>query len=140
MKKLFRIKKNQVIGGVLSGLGDYFDIDPVILRIIVVIAVFVIHSLGGVLLLGYITAMVILPYQPTELSENSEGGAKEITTEPKSMNHQTILAWALIIIGCISLFFVLIPASFLQFTNQFFWPTLLVLVGVLILISSIQKK
>lgn len=140
MKKLYRNKKNQVIGGVLSGLGDFFDLDPVILRIILVVAVIAIRSFGGILILGYIVAMIILPYKPSDMPENSEGEAREISTETKSRNHQTVLAWALILIGCISLFYVLVPSGFLQFTNQFFWPVLLVLVGILILISSIQKK
>ena len=33
MKKLERSRESSVIGGVCGGLGDYFDIDPVIFRI-----------------------------------------------------------------------------------------------------------
>ncbi|MBI2019540.1 PspC domain-containing protein [Candidatus Daviesbacteria bacterium] len=33
MKKLYRSEKNKVWLGVLGGLGEYFNVDPVILRI-----------------------------------------------------------------------------------------------------------
>lgn len=33
MKKLYRSEKNKVISGVISGLGEYFNIDPTFLRI-----------------------------------------------------------------------------------------------------------
>ena len=44
MKKLHRNKNHGKIAGVCSGLGDYFNIDPVIIRLIFLSALF----LGGV--------------------------------------------------------------------------------------------
>jgi phage shock protein C len=38
VKRLYRQPKNKIIAGVCTGLGEYFDIDPVILRIVFVIA------------------------------------------------------------------------------------------------------
>ncbi len=32
MKRLYRSKENKVFCGVIGGLGEYFDVDPVILR------------------------------------------------------------------------------------------------------------
>lgn len=41
MKKLYKSKENKVICGVLGGLGEYFEIDPVILRVFyILISVF----------------------------------------------------------------------------------------------------
>jgi phage shock protein C len=40
VKKLYRQPKNKIIAGVCTGLGEYFDIDPVILRIAFGIAFF----------------------------------------------------------------------------------------------------
>jgi phage shock protein C len=37
MKRLYRSKKDQKIGGVCGGLGEYFNIDPTIVRIIFVV-------------------------------------------------------------------------------------------------------
>ncbi|MCF7845387.1 MAG: PspC domain-containing protein, partial [Candidatus Pacebacteria bacterium] len=33
MKRLYRSKENRVFAGVFGGLGDYFDADPVLLRL-----------------------------------------------------------------------------------------------------------
>lgn len=40
MEKLAKSKNNAVIFGVLGGIGEYFNIDPVLLRVIVVVLTF----------------------------------------------------------------------------------------------------
>jgi len=56
-RKLTRSKTNRVIGGVCGGVGEYFDVDPVIIRIVWAAAVF----LGGVGVILYILAWIIIP-------------------------------------------------------------------------------
>lgn len=51
------VKGKKMIFGVCSGLGDYLDVDPTVLRILFVIAVFGF----GVGLLAYIVMAVIMP-------------------------------------------------------------------------------
>ena len=56
-KKLYRSQSNKMIAGVCGGIADYFEIDPTLIRLIVVaIALF-----GGVGLLAYIAAIFIIP-------------------------------------------------------------------------------
>ncbi|MEK6916215.1 MAG: PspC domain-containing protein [Nanoarchaeota archaeon] len=56
-KKLFRSKKNKVIAGVCGGVGEYFEIDPVVIRL-----VWVLFSLaGGTGVLAYLIAWLIIP-------------------------------------------------------------------------------
>jgi len=57
VKKLHRNKNNGKIAGVCSGIGDYFNIDPVIIRLIFLSALF----LGGVGLPVYLIAWFIVP-------------------------------------------------------------------------------
>jgi phage shock protein PspC (stress-responsive transcriptional regulator) len=45
VKKLYRQPKNKIIAGVCTGLGEYFDIDPVIIRILFVAAFFMMAGL-----------------------------------------------------------------------------------------------
>jgi len=52
-KKLYRSKTNRMLAGVCGGLGEYFNIDPVIFRIAVV--------LTGVGLIAYLAAIIIIP-------------------------------------------------------------------------------
>jgi len=56
VKRLYRSKNNKVFGGVCGGLGDYFDVDPVLIRVI-----WVILGLSGVGLLAYFIAWIIMP-------------------------------------------------------------------------------
>ena len=56
MKRLHRNKKDGKIAGICAGIGDYFDIDPVIVRLLFLLALF----LGGGLIV-YIIAWVIIP-------------------------------------------------------------------------------
>ena len=56
MKRLHRNKKNGKIAGICAGIGDYFDIDPVIVRLLFLLALF----LGGGLIV-YIIAWIIIP-------------------------------------------------------------------------------
>lgn len=54
---LHRSSDNSVVGGVCGGLGEYFDIDPTIIRIIWGISILV----YGVGLLAYIFCWIIIP-------------------------------------------------------------------------------
>jgi phage shock protein PspC (stress-responsive transcriptional regulator) len=56
MRKLYRSSTNSIIGGVCGGLGEHFNIDPTIVRIVAVIAL-----LSGVGLLPYIIMWFITP-------------------------------------------------------------------------------
>ncbi len=56
-KKLYRNSTDNVFGGVCSGLGDYFDIDKVIIRLIWALSIII----GGVGLLAYLIAWIIIP-------------------------------------------------------------------------------
>ena len=52
MKKLYLSDHNKKIGGVCGGLADYFDIDPIILRIIWFVAI-CFYGTGLLLYLGF---------------------------------------------------------------------------------------
>jgi len=57
-KKLFRSSTNRFICGVCGGLGEYFNIDPNIVRLI-----WVLLGLSGVGIILYLVAAVILPVE-----------------------------------------------------------------------------
>ena len=56
-KRLHKSKKNKVIAGVCAGLANYFNIDPVILRIIWLVLVL----FFGIGALAYIVLWIIMP-------------------------------------------------------------------------------
>ena len=58
-KRLYRNTNNKMLAGVCSGLADYFNVDPTIIRLAwVLMACF-----AGTGLLAYIIAMVVIPPQ-----------------------------------------------------------------------------
>jgi phage shock protein C len=59
-KRVFRSRKDRILGGVCGGIANYFNIDPVLVRILWVIAMFV-YGFG---FLGYIVAWIIIPEEP----------------------------------------------------------------------------
>ena len=59
IKKLYRSKKNKVIAGVCGGIGEYFNIDPVIIRLLWTLFIFV----GGSGIIAYIIAWIIIPQE-----------------------------------------------------------------------------
>jgi phage shock protein C len=68
-KKLYRSKKNRMIAGVCGGLGEYFDVDPTLIRLLWVIVFF----MGGSGVLIYTIFWIVLP-------EEEESG-KEVKDE-----------------------------------------------------------
>ena len=59
-RKLHLSRKNKVIAGVCGGLGEYFGMDPVIIRIIVTILFFMSYSSLGIV---YIILWAIIPME-----------------------------------------------------------------------------
>lgn len=59
-KRLFRSQKDRIIGGVCGGIGNFFTIDPVLVRVIWAILFFA----AGAGLLAYIIAWIIIPEEP----------------------------------------------------------------------------
>lgn len=62
-RKLYRNSTDKIIGGVASGLASYFDIDPVVMRILFVVVAFA--SLGWGLLI-YIIFLLAMPEANTK--------------------------------------------------------------------------
>ncbi len=56
-KRLYKSKTNRVLFGVCGGLGEYFNIDPTIIRLIMVL----LGCGAGTGILAYIIAAIIVP-------------------------------------------------------------------------------
>ena len=67
MKKLYRSEKNKVWKGIIGGFGEYFTIDPVLLRIIFIFFVLATGLIPGVI--TYIIALFIVPKKPLQEAE-----------------------------------------------------------------------
>ena len=118
-KRLYRSRKNSVIAGVCGGLGEYFDIDPTIIRIIAVILALA----KGIGLLAYIIAWIIIPQR----------GEGEVVEE-KSGAHKYLPGLILILLGLVFLLENFIP--WLSF--GMLWPLILVAIGIALLAKALS--
>lgn len=67
-KKLYRSRKNYMIAGICGGLGEYFNIDPTLIRLGVAFT----FVLGGAGLLAYLIAWMIIPLEPADSADGSK--------------------------------------------------------------------
>ncbi|MBE0650204.1 MAG: PspC domain-containing protein [Bacteroidales bacterium] len=149
-KKLYRSRRDKVIGGVAGGLANYFEIDVVIVRLLFVLVFF----LGGGGLLAYIIMWIVIPAEPyftpyTEATpgpQQNPGDAQQSNTEgsnPANPNADTsepvssdrksntslLAGIILIVLGFVFLANHLVP----WFHLSNFWPALLIIGGIFII-------
>ena len=58
-KRLYRSKENKIFAGVIGGLGEHFDVDPTILRLLWLVILIATAVIPGVIV--YIIAVYIVP-------------------------------------------------------------------------------
>lgn len=78
MKRLYRSQKDVMIAGVCSGLAEYFDIDPTLVRLLFVLVVIA----GGAGVLAYIILWIVVPTE-SSIDKDSDDVIKENTEEMK---------------------------------------------------------
>lgn len=154
-KKLYRSSRNRVLAGVCGGLGEYFEIDPVLIRIGFILLTLA-HGLG---ILLYIILMIIIPKESgKEVKEEAkvdlEASAKEIKEIAQNLGEQAkaaatelkeqkswfsekrnIVGLVLIIIGFIALTNILFPMQMYWFRWNYLWPTVIIIIGVYLIIK-----
>ncbi len=68
-KKLYKSSDNKVIAGVMGGLGEYFDIDPVIFRVIYTAFSVFTGVFPGIL--AYLLMAIVMPTHPVTVHKES---------------------------------------------------------------------
>jgi len=61
-KRLYKSRTNVMVDGVCSGIAEYFNVDPTLVRLAVVVAIFFTAVMPGVLI--YAAAAIIIPRDP----------------------------------------------------------------------------
>jgi phage shock protein C len=120
-KKLLRSKKSRMIAGVCGGFGEYFNIDPTIMRLVAVALIFA----SGAGLIAYIICWIIIP-------ERKEEGAEVETPASYQSSAKLLPGLILIVVGLIFL----INNLFSWFHFGLLWPLILIVLGIFILLST----
>lgn len=61
-KRLYKSREDKIFAGVLGGIGEYFDMDPTILRLLYILIAVVTGLIPAVI--GYIIAVLVVPHKP----------------------------------------------------------------------------
>ncbi|MBE0645567.1 MAG: PspC domain-containing protein [Bacteroidetes bacterium] len=144
-KRLYRNTGNKMIGGVCTGLAEYFAIDPVLIRLVFVILALH-HGIG---ILAYVILWIVVPARLQSVATESETGEIEMeavanesyavppTMEKKEPGRGSFIGGiVLIVIGALFLLDNFIPS----FGFEDFWPLLLIAIGAGMLWNTLPRS
>lgn len=140
-KKLVRIEKDKIVAGVCTGLGAYFDVDAVLVRIIFVILTLA----GGAGILLYLGMVMVIPMDAGDdgildgdemLKESApkKDPVQDFTNTYLQGDTSKLFAVILIAIGVF--YFLSSAGLFAIFDLGRIWPIILIIVGIAILIRK----
>jgi len=141
-KKINRSETDKIIGGVAGGLGEFFDIDPAIFRLLFILAT----VFGGSGVIVYIVLWLIIPSASStksfseesirdnadEMQEKAREFAAHITKQQKNKKHSWGWGWLFIIIGILVLFSNFGLLEIIRFDKL--WPLAIIFIGIAILV------
>lgn len=131
-KRLKRSNTNRMIAGVCGGVGEYFNIDPVIVRVVWALFFFM---PGGPGFLAYLLCAIIIP-EDDEIIHQDE----EKTSNDSPNNTSTFIGIALVAAGGFMLAKIVWPHFTFKFMGFFrYWPVLLIIGGIYIIFNKRKK-
>ncbi len=143
-KKLYRSCKNKYLGGVCGGLGEYFDIDPILIRLALILLAFA----GGAGIVCFVVAWLIIPLYPAceskataqeEIKDKAEQVAKEVKKAIKeNQGHdggRSTFGMIIILLGILFL----VQNIFNINLWHSFWPFLLIVFGISVVLNNVKK-
>ncbi len=167
-KRVRKSRQDKMLFGVAGGLAEYFNVDPVLVRLAFVLSIFA----GGVGIIAYVVLAIIMPQgestaaHPADVvKENlhtigqeaaeaahrvedavrgappaSEGveSPQTPTQQPQTTRDRSGLGIILIILGAILLLANL--GAFRWFPWGIFWPAALILAGLAIIIGRFRRS
>lgn len=69
IKKLYRSRNDRMMGGVCAGLGQYLKVDPTVVRIVAVAALFLTFSTAGFV---YLALWLLIPEEPAVMESHND--------------------------------------------------------------------
>ena len=154
-RRLYRCTHDRRLAGVASGLAEFFDLDPTLVRVLFFLSIF----LGGFGLLVYIGLAIIVPIEPLPAGPGGEGEAGESggdgTTVHSALTgpgtgadgHRharrgdgqltTFVGFALILLGGLALVHAFLPAW--ADSGRYLWPMFFIGIGALLVARAIRR-
>jgi phage shock protein PspC (stress-responsive transcriptional regulator) len=146
-RRLYRCRENRVLAGVASGVAEFFDLDPTLVRVLWFISIL----FGGIGLVVYIGMAIIVPNEPLAIdgsvvvdhaATTGEGGP----LAPEGHRHAThgdgrgtmFVGLVLILFGGLALIDTLLP-SWVD-AGRYLIPAFVVGLGVLLVANAVRRE
>ena len=117
-KRLYR-SRDRVIAGVCSGIGRYFNVDPIVVRIAALVGLLA----GGATLVAYVAALILVPNEPAEgETEPPPGvGGGRSTGAIVAIVVGALIAWPFVLGGGFLLAGIALPFALLALAGLLAW-------------------
>lgn len=153
-RRLYRCRHDRKVAGVASGVAEYFDADPSLVRVLWILSVF----FGGLGLFLYIAMAIVVPLEPVEGAMPGDAQPADSTglaTVPspagwRSMSaaHRhatrgsgraiTLFGIVLMLFGALALVDAFLPAW--ADGGRFLGPAFIVGIGALLVVGAVRRE
>jgi phage shock protein C len=130
-KKLYRSSTDRVLAGVCGGLGEYFNVDSTLIRI-----VFVLITLAdGLGIILYLALALIVPKNGgSDVKANARelaGQSKKLTSDLRHAAYgRDLLGIFIVAVGLAILLKTVLPFQLLWFRSGIIWASLVIILGL----------
>lgn len=137
-RRLYRCRHDRKLAGVASGVAEFFDLDPTLVRILWFLTIFV----GGLGILAYIGLAIIVPQEPLTKEEAAAraSGVADGHRHARRGNGRatTFVGFVLILFGALAFIDVLLPEW--SDSWRYLWPAFLVGIGALLVAGAVRRE
>jgi len=125
-KRLYRSSQDRVLAGICGGIAEYYNVDPVWVRLIAVLVALA----TGVGILVYLLAWILIPENPDQIKKTEKKVvAPKIKKSKPSGNGSVLVGTIILLFGVGFLLKNLVPG----FSINFIWPIAIVVIGIFLL-------
>lgn len=116
-RRLYRAREGRIIGGVCAGLGRYFNVDPIIFRIGVVVLAFA----GGAGLLAYLAGLLLIPAEDSPSAADGTPAGRNRWLVIGGVIVLLLVTWPFLIGGGLVIAGLAIPVAILVAAGVLVW-------------------
>jgi len=129
-RRLYRSSSNKVIAGVCGGLGEHFDVDPTLVRLITVVVAL---ASFGVAMIFYLLAWIVIPQPPLGQATPPDPEPTPLPASRSDNRWRTYLP-GLVLVGLGAI--LLLREYVFWFRMSDLWPILLVILGLFLVLRN----
>jgi phage shock protein C len=138
--KLRRSAKNKVLGGLCGGLGEYFNIDPTIIRLVLILATF---WIGIPLIIAYLIGLIIVSVSEQKgevvIEEPVTTEQKDVKVKESNATSRSHLVWGWLIIG-VGVIILIESLGYFNRIREYVFPGALIAAGIWVLVKGIGRR